>query len=161
MEHLYEKCQYFLGNFQLEEGFLGSDKMEMSDLKEIRQRFILETKYLESGNEGVASFTWRGDIFLLSFSCPLSSLSTFNVLLLGSKEQSRGWRVRLEVLGPGRESTRRSSTAFEGPPVSIRQMTKRRALAGVTVGKEMIVKTSSGKAFFELDLTFKRLGGAF
>ena len=168
MEHLHNSCQYFKGNFQLEESLLESDRKEMSELKEISHRFLLETKYLEKSQEGVASFTWRGDVFLLTFSClPYSSFFTFNLLLLGSKEQAKGWRVKLEVLGSGGNGTTRRRTAFEGPPDSINQMDRRRrrkreVVSRVTVGQEMIIKTARGhKAFFDIDLTFKRLGGVF
>ena len=168
MEHLHNSCQYFKGNFQLEESLLESDRKEMSELKEISHRFLLETKYLEKSQEGVASFTWRGDAFLLTFSClPSSSFVTFNLLLLGSKEQARGWRVRLEVLGSGGKDAMQRRTAYEGPPASVNQVDTRRRrikreVARVTVGQEMIIKTLRGrKAFFDIDLTFKRLGGVF
>ena len=161
MEHLHKRCKYFKGNCQLEE----SDKKEMSQLKEIRYRFLLETKYLERNQEGVASFTWRGNIFLLTFSSlPSFSFFTFNILFIGSKEQSRSWRVRLEVLGPGgKKGTVRRRTAFEGSPDSIDQLLERKKrkgeVAGVTVGQEMIVKASRGKkAFFDIDLALEKLG---
>ena len=170
MEHLHKSCQYFKGNCQLEESKVESEKKEMFHLKEVRHRFLLETKYLKIGPEGVATFTWRGNVFLLTFSSPsFSTFSvpsfTFNLLLLGSKEQSKGWIVRLEVLGSGGRGSVRRSTTFEGPPGSINQVVDRRRrrmkreVAGVTVGQEMIFKAGGGKVFFDLDLAFKRLGG--
>ena len=160
MEHLHESCQFFKGNFQLEESKLENDE------KEVRLRFHFETKYLRIGQEEVATFTWRGNVFLLTFSglaSAFSSLFTFNLLFLGSKEQSKGWRVRLGVLGTGEKDTVRRRTAFEGPPGSINQVMSRgwmrREVAGVTVGQEMMTKVGRGKAFFDLDLAFKRLGG--
>ena len=165
MEHLHKSCQYFMGNYQLEESVLENDEKEKFHL-EVRHRFLFETKYLKRGHEGVATFTWRGNVFLLTFfglASSFSSLFTFNLLFLGSKEQSKGWRVGLEVLGTGRKDTVRRRTAFEGPPGSINQVMSRgrmrREVAGVTVGQEMMTKVGRGKAFFDLDLAFKRLGG--
>ena len=168
MEHLHGSCQYFVGDHNLEESLVALDRKKKRC--QISKRFRLEIQWIKNIQEGVASFTWEGDIFLLtfsSFSSPCSSYFTFNLLLVGSKQECKDWLVRLEVVGD--QGTMRSRAVFEGrpkPPNSVKEARDcgigkrkhvKKVVDGVLTVQQEAMVGDSRKTNLEVDLTIQRL----
>ena len=172
--HLENGCRYFKGVQAFDDRELDTEKT-----KEFSHRFFVDAKDLET----VTAFTLAGNTFLLIFSRTSSTLFTFNILNLGSDEECKAWKVRLEVCRwPKKVGMGLVSVVYEGPPASINQgcrslpwtstmskqrsstgkasMDKRRGpTAGVVVNDEMISNVSSlsrGGAYFLLNIKFHR-----
>ena len=172
MTHLENGCKYFKSGHAFDDG----DKTKRLKFKEFSHRIFIDAKDLES----VSSFTWAGTTFLLIFSRTSPALFfTFNILMIGSEEECKAWKVRLEVSRcRKKDGLGLVAVLYEGPPTSINKgcstrgsglpWTKHRGLggaasmgkmAGVVVNDEMISNVGSffrGEAFFDLKIKFQQ-----
>ena len=165
MRHLENGCQYFKGSHVCDD--LSIKNGEIFKVKEIAHRFFFDAKDMES----VTSFTWDGNTFLLAFSRISNALFAFNLLIIGSEEECKAWKVRLEVVCPKNNGKGLVGMIYEGPPGSINKgsvgrrgfpwecsvsksrgfegaaisssLGKKTGVAGVVVSKEMISNVDS------------------
>ena len=167
MRHLENGCQYFKGSHVCDD--LSIKNGEIFKVKEFAHRFFFDAKDMES----VTSFTWDGNTFLLAFSRISNALFAFNLLIIGSEEECKAWKVRLEVVCPKKDGKGLVGVIYEGPPGSINKgsvgrrglpwecsvaksksrgfagaalsssLGKKTGVAGVVVSKEMINNVDS------------------
>ena len=153
MRHLENGCQYFKGSHVCDD--LSIKNGEIFKVKEIAHRFFVDAKDMES----VTSFSWDGNTFLLAFSRISNALFAFNLLIIGSEEECKAWKVRLEVVCPKDDGKGLVGVIYEGPPGSINKgsvgrrglpwecsvaKSKSRGFAGAAISSSLGKKTVAG-----------------